>query len=198
MLNFWWNIRKNTKALYARRFHIRDLADHYLEWRSAKKHFYYLYMFLCTIWYRLHISVWRRSSIQSQVVKSGSLQTSEVGAKLTFKNLALVVTREPPYERAKKSSRNGAKGPDALVEARKNQVSSIASWNERSPTLLARIVWRGRCKQPLKGWATPRVRATWWFLMTNCREMSLRGDKLRRIKFRCSRSKLVGCIIDWR
>lgn len=62
-----------------------------------------------------------------------------------------------PLRKRKKSSKNGAKGPDALAEARKNQVSSIASWNERSPTLLARIVWRGRCKQPLKGWATPRV-----------------------------------------
>lgn len=112
------------------------------------------------------------------------------------------LSRTPPWSWLEnpltKEKKNGAKGPDALVEARKNQVSSIASWNERSPTLLARIVWRGRCKQPLKGWATPRVWATWWFLMTNCREMSLRGDKLRRIKFRCSRSKLVGCIIDWR
>lgn len=111
MLNFWWNIRKNTKAFYARRFHIRDLADHYLEWRSAKKHFYYLYMFLCTIWYRLHISVWRRSRIQSQVVKSGSLQTSEVGAKLTFKNLALVVTREPLTKEQKNHQEMGPKVP---------------------------------------------------------------------------------------
>lgn len=143
-------------------------------------------------------SIWRWSRVHSQVLKRGSLQTSEVGAKLTFKTPPWSWL-EPPYERKKKkSARNGAKGPDALVEAWKNQVSSIASLNERSSNASCEIVWRGRCKQPSKGWATPRVWATWWFLMTNCREMSLCGDKLRRIKFRCSGSKLVGCIIDWR